>query len=211
MAVSSPRPFRVYLPVIVPMMVYFIGSIWVALTAAKARKALQCGLDLPWDASSANELLQEFYPAAWQEVLSFREQYSDCIAEFHADVVSAYLVIFAFAMVCAVSSLPFTVFVRLSKYNSNVTEVTRVIIGVVFIIICLFGVSLAIITETGIIDFTGDIRKMLHVSNGYVGIGAYWFVTHALVLLMIIDFWFICIGIVLLVRLAKSASGPTYE
>jgi hypothetical protein len=176
---------RFYLPFIVPMAVNFIGSAWVLVAARRARNGGACGIPLPWDKDTSYVILGRLFTAALEEAETFKAVTSACIADLHADITSAYIIVLIVAALSGLFTLKFT---RYPIIPWNTKEHDKYFKG----ILAGFGLALICIPiyflstyVTDFVDFSGEVRRMIHVKDGYVSLISYWFAIFGLGFMLI--------------------------
>jgi hypothetical protein len=199
----SPR-FRAYLPLSVPLAINLILSFLITLNASSALKSAQCRLALPWDGAASVEILRLFYPAALEEVEILKDVSSSCISTIHADLASAYIATIAISLFCGFLSLPFTIFLRARPSPESKIKERKARIAALLLFIGILVLSFLVIYYNGLIDFSGKVRRMIHLRNGYVNLFSYLLKTQMLFLVMTLGLWSLYVFIVSLSRLLRE-------
>jgi hypothetical protein len=189
MSAQKSSKARTWLPVIIPLAINFIGSVWVIIAARSARSAEECGINLPWDEASSYLILERLFPSALNEAENFKRVVSSCVASLHADVASAYIIILMVAVISGFFVLKFTSFPSIPWHTDDHDKYIKSVgAAIILLFICLAGYYIATVVHEAI-DFTGKVRRMIHVKDGYVSLGAYWLVTQLTSFVLIMALW----------------------
>ncbi|NIX75168.1 hypothetical protein [Microvirga terricola] len=100
---STFRPsFWDLTPVIVPFAVWLVSSSWIESKAEQAYQQSLCHLDLPLSLATATDILKMLYPVAWNEVVLLGQKSSQCVADFHTQLMAAYTCAFIVAVISGI-------------------------------------------------------------------------------------------------------------
>lgn len=195
MSEQSKTTVRIWLPVIVPMAVNLIGSAWVLVAAKGARYTGACGIDLPWDRETSYAILARFFSAALEEVETFKAVVSPCIADLHADITAAYIISVLTAVVFSFLTIKFTMYPRIDLYNEQKDKYVKGAFAAFSIMLICLSLYYVLTMVSGFIDFTGHVRRMIHVRDGYVSLLRYWFEAQGLGFTLTMALWCFYYGV----------------
>jgi uncharacterized membrane protein (GlpM family) len=91
-SIDAATARRATLHVIVPLNVAFALIAVLGVISQRALGQGNCRLDLPWDLTTSEALLQGLFQAAWRDVEKLRTASSTCIAQLHTDISAAALI-----------------------------------------------------------------------------------------------------------------------
>lgn len=190
---QSKSIVKIWLPVIVPMAVNFVGSAWVLVAAKRARNVGACDIGVPWDGETSYSILKRLFPAALEEAETFKRVVSPCIADLHADIVSAYSIVLMIAVASSFISMKLSEFPYPRWHTEDHIKYLKGTAAAISI--SIFGLLFYLFSVTeGFIDFTGKVRKMLHVQNDYISLIGFWFAMQGLAYVLIFAVWCLFYG-----------------
>ncbi|WP_243375059.1 hypothetical protein [Microvirga solisilvae] len=200
MAQKMLNKSRAALPLAVPLVIGYPASSWVMLKAIAAHNNSICHLELPWSAERSLQILSQFFPAAWKEVQEFATLSTQCLASLHADIASAYYVIFAVSMVAGIVSAPLSGVFQGGPIIAQRIDLIKGVIAMycgaaAFIVISLFAIY-----GPGIVDFENKRSIAVSLDAGYINIFSYWFLSQVLFYSAAFGLWWLSTATALLWR-----------
>jgi hypothetical protein len=175
---SPVRTWLLFVPLVVPLLLGFVASVWVPVRVAIAHKAGSCAIEAFWTEQEGKRILSQFYPSIIKEVELLRQRSTECVASLHVYMTSWLLVVFGLALISS-----FVLFLIFGPFKAKKPKDLRTRLyetaGMIIISLLIIGILIFMANYSVFINFDGSNRRYsVDFRNGYLDPFDYWL--HAL-------------------------------